>query len=117
MELFRQVFNYLDKSKRGIVYPEYFGELLRVSGFNPTEAEIADLKSKYGNQRGITFDDYITLISGLDCIGIPHGKVITRSDRGGYPESLQSVRQIQRWENQGGPSSQCSLQSGGALER
>ncbi|KAK8818060.1 hypothetical protein WA556_005881 [Blastocystis sp. ATCC 50177/Nand II] len=68
MELFRQVFNYLDKSKRGIVYPEYFGELLRVSGFNPTEAEIADLKSKYGNQRGITFDDYITLISGLDCI-------------------------------------------------
>ncbi len=69
MALFRQVFNYLDKTKCGIVYPEYFGELLRISGFNPTEAEIADLKSKYANKRGLTFDDYIQLISGLDCIG------------------------------------------------
>lgn len=92
MELFRQVFNYLDKAKRGIVYPEYFGELLRVSGFNPTEAEIADLKSKYGNQRGITFDDYITLISGLDCIGMLNRNGVTCSHRGRYSESFQGVR-------------------------
>ena len=69
MGLYKQVFNYLDKSKRGIVYPEYFGELLRISGFNPTQAEVEDLKSKYNEQRGITFDEYIQLLSSLDCTG------------------------------------------------
>lgn len=69
MDLYRQVFNYLDKSKRGIVYPEYFGELLRISGFNPTQAEVEELKSKYSDQRGLTFDEFIKLISSLDCIG------------------------------------------------
>ena len=69
MGLYKQVFNYLDKSKRGIVYPEYFGELLRISGFNPTLAEVEDLKSKYNEQRGITFDEYIQLLSSLDCTG------------------------------------------------
>lgn len=70
MDLYRQVFNYLDKSKCGIVYPEYFGELLRISGFNPTQAEIEDLKSKFSDKRGITFEEYIKLVGGLDCIGI-----------------------------------------------
>lgn len=69
MDLYRQVFNYLDKSKRGIVYPEHFGELLRISGFNPTQAEIEDLKSKYSEQHGITFDEFISLIKGIDCTG------------------------------------------------
>ena len=69
MGLYKQVFNYLDKSKRGIVYPEYFGELLRISGSNPTQAEVEDLKSKYNEQRGITFDEYIQLLSSLDCTG------------------------------------------------
>ena len=69
MDLFRQVFNYLDKAKCGIVYPEYFGELLRISGFNPTQAEIEDLKSKYKDQRGLTFEEYIKLLGTLDCTG------------------------------------------------
>ena len=69
MELFRQVFNYLDKTKCGIVYPEYFGELLRISGFNPSQAEIRELQNKYKDQRGLTFDDYIQLVSVLDCTG------------------------------------------------
>ena len=69
MELFRQVFNYLDKTKCGIVYPEYFGELLRISGFNPSQAEIGELQNKYKDQRGLTFDDFIQLISVLDCTG------------------------------------------------
>lgn len=77
MGLYRQVFNYLDKSQRGIVYPEYFGELLRISGFNPTQAEVEDLKSKYNDQRGLTFDEYIKLISSLDCIGLQFVNGIT----------------------------------------
>ena len=62
MELFRQVFNYLDKTRCGIIYPEYFSELLRISGFNPTQAEIKKLQDKYSQQRGLTFDDFILLI-------------------------------------------------------
>ena len=69
MELFRQVFNYLDKTRCGIIYPEYFSELLRISGFNPTQAEIKKLQDKYSQQRGLTFDDFILLISNMDCVG------------------------------------------------
>ncbi|KAK8804047.1 hypothetical protein WA171_000140 [Blastocystis sp. BT1] len=68
MELFRQVFNYLDKTRCGIIYPEYFSELLRISGFNPTQAEIKKLQDKYSQQRGLTFDDFILLISNMDCV-------------------------------------------------
>ena len=69
MELFRQVFNYLDKTRCGIIYPEYFSELLRISGFNPTQAEIKKLQDKYSQQRGLTFDDFILLISNMACVG------------------------------------------------
>ena len=84
MELFRQVFNYLDKTKCGIVYPEYFGELLRISGFNPSQAEIRELQNKYKDQRGLTFDDFIQLISVLDCTGnsmeLTNNVVVTEDD-------------------------------------
>ena len=62
MELFRQVFNYLDKTKCGLIVPEYFGELLRISGFTPSQAEIRELQGKYA-QRGMSFDEFIALIS------------------------------------------------------
>ncbi|CBK23421.2 uncharacterized protein [Blastocystis hominis] len=66
--MFRQVFNFLDKQKCGLVSCEKLGELVRISGFNPTEAEIANIKSRYSEKTGITFDEYIKLLSGLDCI-------------------------------------------------
>ena len=68
MELFRQVFNYLDKTKCGLIVPEYFGELLRISGFTPSQAEIRELQGKYA-QRGMSFDEFIALISTMDCSG------------------------------------------------
>lgn len=82
MELFRQVFNYLDKTKCGVIYPEYFGELLRISGFNPSQAEIRELQNKYQGQRGLTFDDFIQLVSVLDCTGMHDIVLLTCSDGG-----------------------------------
>ena len=70
MDSFRQVFNYLDKTKCGLVSCEKIGELIRLSGFTPTEAEVITLKGNYAEKTGITFNEYIKLISSLDCVGL-----------------------------------------------
>lgn len=89
--MFRQVFNFLDKQKCGLVSCEKLGELVRISGFNPTEAEIANIKSRYSEKTGITFDEYIKLLSGLDCIGSILNFSLMNSNRGRYTGSLQGI--------------------------
>ena len=97
--MFRQVFNFLDKTKCGLVSCEKLGELVRISGLNPTEAEIANIKSRYSEKTGITFDEYIKLLSSLDCVGCVLNFSLMNSNGRGYTRGIQSIRQIQRRKN------------------